>query len=161
MTVIAILAYASAIVLANLSVAVFGPLISPINAFVLIGMDLALRDWLHVRLRWWQMLLLILATGAATYLLNPAAATIAIASAISFTLAAAVDWGLFASVGGSWGRRAHTSNIGGAMVDSIVFPLLAFGAMLPHIILLQFVAKVSGGALWAWALSRTTQARQA
>jgi len=51
MLLTAISIYASAMVLANLSVAAFGPSISPINAFILIGLDLALRDWLHVRLK--------------------------------------------------------------------------------------------------------------
>ena len=64
---IAILAYAAAMIAANLSVATFGPAISPLNAFLLIGLDLSLRDWLHVRLKPLQMLALIVATGAATY----------------------------------------------------------------------------------------------
>ena len=51
----AILAYAAAMIAANLTIAAFGPWVSPINAFFLIGLDLALRDWLHVRLRVWQM----------------------------------------------------------------------------------------------------------
>jgi hypothetical protein len=38
--------------------------------------------------------------------------------------------------------------------NSLVFPTLAFGALLPHIVLLQFIAKVAGGAIWAWLLSR-------
>ena len=54
---IAIVVYAAAMTLANLSVAAFGPSVTAINAFVLIGLDLALRDWLHVRLKVWQMAL--------------------------------------------------------------------------------------------------------
>lgn len=88
----AVLIYAAAMTLANLSVAAFGPAISPVNAFVLIGLDLALRDWLHVRLRAWQMGALICAAGALTYLLNPAAGKIAVASSCAFTVAALVDW---------------------------------------------------------------------
>jgi queuosine precursor transporter len=49
MLTIAILIYAAAMTLANLSIATWGPWVSPINAFVLIGLDLALRDWLHVQ----------------------------------------------------------------------------------------------------------------
>ena len=157
MIAVALAVYAVAMTLANLSVAAFGPWISPINAFVLIGLDLALRDWLHVRLRWWQMLLLIAATGLLTLALNPAAGKIAVASAAAFTLAALTDWGVFARMSGSWQRRANGSNIAGAAVDSLVFPTLAFGALLPHIVALQFVAKVAGGAAWAWLLSRKLQ----
>jgi uncharacterized PurR-regulated membrane protein YhhQ (DUF165 family) len=128
-----------------------------VNAFVLIGLDLALRDWLHVRLKAWQMLALIVAAGALTYLLNPAAGKIAIASSAAFTAAALVDWATFARLRGSWLMRANGSNVAGAAVDSLIFPTLAFGALMPHIVALQFVAKVAGGALWAWALARTAQ----
>ena len=55
----AIISYAIAMTLANLSVAAFGPAVSPINAFFLIGFDLAMRDWLHVRLKQTHMLALI------------------------------------------------------------------------------------------------------
>lgn len=153
---IAVIAYGSAMTVANLSVAAFGPWISPINAFLLIGLDLALRDWLHVRLRAWQMGCLIAATGLLTYFLNPAAGMIAVASATAFTAAAVVDWAVFARLSGSWMRRANGSNIAGAAVDSLVFPTLAFGALMPHIIAMQFVAKVAGGAAWAYAIQKTT-----
>ena len=153
----AILIYAAAMVLANLSVAQWGPVVSPINAFVLIGLDLALRDWLHVRLRMWQMGALIACTGLATYVLNPTAGAIAVASAVAFTAAALVDWAVFIRLPGSWLRRANGSNVAGAAVDSLIFPTLAFGALMPHIVAMQFIAKVAGGAVWAWLLSRRTQ----
>lgn len=154
MLLTAISIYGSAMILANLSVAAFGPAISPINAFFLIGLDLALRDWLHVRLKAWQMLALILATGLLTYLLNPAAGKIAIASACAFTAAAVVDWATFFKLKGSWLYRANGSNIAGAAVDSLIFPTLAFGALMPHIVAMQFVAKVAGGSLWAYILNK-------
>lgn len=154
MLTIAIVAYAAAMTIANLTVAHFGPWVSPINAFLLIGLDLALRDWLHVRLRIWQMGALIAATGALTYVLNPAAGQIAVASAAAFTAAALVDWGTFVRLRGSWLVRANGSNVAGAAVDSLVFPTLAFGALMPHIVAMQFVAKIVGGALWAWAISK-------
>ena len=157
MLTIAILIYAAAMTLANLLVAAFGPAISPLNAFVLIGLDLALRDWLHVRLKAWQMLALIVAAGALTYMLNPAAGKIAIASSAAFTAAALVDWATFARLRGTWLFRANGSNVAGAAVDSMIFPTLAFGALMPHIVALQFVAKVAGGAIWAWVLARTAQ----
>lgn len=154
---ISVLIYAAAMTLANLSVAAFGPAISPLNAFVLIGLDLALRDWLHVRLKAWQMLALIVAAGALTYMLNPAAGKIAVASSAAFTAAALVDWATFARLRGTWLFRANGSNVAGAAVDSLIFPTLAFGALMPHIVALQFVAKVAGGAIWAWVLARTAQ----
>ena len=151
---LAILAYAFSMVAANLSVAAFGPWVTPLNAFLLIGLDLALRDWLHVRLRVSQMAALIAVSGALTYGLNPAAGIVAIASASAFTLAAIADWSVFSVVKGSWLKRANASNVAGAAVDSLVFPTIAFGALLPHIVAMQFVAKVAGGALWAVLLQR-------
>ena len=157
---IAIAVYAAAMVLANLSVATFGPWVSPINAFVLIGLDLALRDWLHVRLKVWQMGALIASTGALTFVLNPAAGMIAVASSIAFTAAAVVDWATFAKLRGSWLFRANGSNVAGAAVDSLVFPTIAFGALMPQIVLAQFAAKIAGGAVWAWLLSHKFSSTQ-
>ena len=155
--IFALIAYAVAMVAANLLVATFGPAISPINAFLLIGLDLTLRDWLHVRLKTWQMGGLILGTGALTYLLNPAAGMIAVASAVSFLVAALVDWAVFVKTTGSWIKRANVSNTAGAAVDSLLFPTIAFGVLMPEIIALQFIAKVSGGAVWSFVLSKFTK----
>lgn len=157
MLAVAIVIYAAAMTLANLSIAAFGPWVSPINAFILIGLDLALRDWLHVRLKIWQMGALITFTGALTYALNPAAGMIAVASSAAFTAAALVDWAVFARLKGSWLFRANGSNVAGAAVDSLLFPTIAFGALMPHIVLAQFVAKVAGGALWAAAISKAAR----
>lgn len=162
----AIAIYAAAMTVANLSIAHFGPWVSPINAFLLIGLDLALRDWLHVRLRAGQMLALIGASGALTYALNPSAQHIVIASAAAFTLAALVDWQAFSRLPGSWLRRSLSSNVAGAIVDTAVFSALAFVLLSPapkpwevvaQIAALQLAAKVAGGSLWALALSRTAQ----
>jgi uncharacterized PurR-regulated membrane protein YhhQ (DUF165 family) len=150
----AVIVYALAMTIANLSVATFGPAVSPINAFVLIGLDLALRDWLHVRLKVWQMGALIFATGLLTYVLNPAAGMIAIASAAAFTSAAVVDWSVFAKLRGSWLFRANGSNVAGAAVDSLLFPTIAFGVLMPQIVVMQFFAKVVGGLMWAWIINK-------
>jgi uncharacterized PurR-regulated membrane protein YhhQ (DUF165 family) len=159
LTIAAIAAYAAAMIAANLSVATFGPWVSPINAFILIGLDLALRDWLHVRLRMWHMGALIAGTGVLTYLLNPAAGQIAVASSVALTAAALVDWTTFAKLRGTWLVRANGSNVAGAAVDSLVFPMLAFGMLMPHIVALQFLAKVVGGAVWTYLLERINHAR--
>lgn len=154
MLILAVALYAVTIIAANLLVAHFGPSIMPLLAFVLIGLDLALRDWLHVRMRPLRMGALILGASALTYALNPAAQQIAIASAASFCVAALADWLVFVKVPGSWFRRSASSNIAGAAVDSLIFPTLAFGVLMPQVVLAQFVAKVLGGTLWTWLLSR-------
>jgi queuosine precursor transporter len=156
---IAVTAYFAAIVGANLSVAHFGPWISPLNSFLLIGLDLALRDRLHDDWRgrglWPRMGLLIGGAGLVSYLLNPAAGHIAVASVVAFCAAGVVDALLYHCLRHRpYLQRSNGSNVGGAAVDSILFPTIAFGAFLPGIVALQFAAKVGGGALWAWVLSR-------
>jgi uncharacterized PurR-regulated membrane protein YhhQ (DUF165 family) len=74
---------------------------------------------------------------------------IAVASAASFTLAALADWAVFSKVTGSWFKRANVSNVAGAAVDSVAFPTIAFGVLMPEIIALQFAAKVAGGYAWS------------
>lgn len=150
----AIAIYALAMTAANLSISHFGPWISPINAFVFIGLDLALRDLLHQKLKAWQMGGLIIGTGLLTYILNPSAEMIAIASAVSFTAASVIDWAVFAKLTGTWIKRANGSNIAGAVIDSVVFPTLAFGVLMPQIVAMQFVAKVVGGAFWAYVIAK-------
>ena len=150
----AIAIYALAMTAANLSIHFFGVWVSPINAFLLIGLDLALRDMLHTRLSKSGMLGLIVFSGLITYALNPAAGFIAVASAASFTLAAVADWSVFASIKGSWLKRSNASNTVGAAVDSIAFPTIAFGVLMPEIVIAQFIAKVAGGSLWAYTLNK-------
>ena len=81
---IAIIIYLAAIVSANLLILEFGPSVSIINAFLLIGLDLSLRDYLH---EVWKenlkrnMALLICAGSGLTILLNLEALQIALASA--------------------------------------------------------------------------------
>ncbi len=149
------LIYAVSMTLANLTVAMFGAAITPVNGFVLIGLDLSLRDWLHVRLRSWQLGTLIIVAGAITYGLDHSTKQIAIANTAAFTLAALVDWFVFSRLRrGSWLFRSNTSNVAGSAVDSLVFPTLAFGSFLPSIIVLQFLAKTVGGAFWSWIFNR-------
>ena len=152
--IFALIAYAVAMIAANLLVATFGPSVTAINAFLLIGLDLTLRDWLHFRLKTWQMGGLIIGTGLITYALNPTSGMIAVASAVSFLAASIVDWSIFVKTTGSWIKRANVSNTAGAAVDSLLFPTIAFGALMPEIVALQFIAKVSGGAVWSYVLEK-------
>lgn len=157
MLYIAIVIYAVAMTVANLTIAAFGPWVSPINAFFLIGLDLTLRDWLQTRLNQVQMLCLIVASGLITYLANPSAHMIAIASAVAFTGAAFVDWSVFTKAKGTWLAKANKSNVAGAAVDSLIFPTIAFSSLMPHIVLMQFAAKVGGGFVWSYVFSKVKE----
>lgn len=153
MLILGLIVFSVSLVTANLTVAIFGPVVAPINAFVLIGLDLSLRDWLHIHLTKTQMVALILGTSVVSYLLNPASGMVAAASFAAFALSASVDWLVFDRLRNStWGVRSNFSNVAGAAVDSVVFPTLAFGALMPEIIALQFVAKVAGGFVWSFIL---------
>jgi hypothetical protein len=156
--------YLVAIVAANLSVATFGPDAVIANAFVLIGLDLTTRDLLHEA--WhrqgliWKMGGLIAAGSAISYLLNAGAGQIALASFAAFALAAVMDTVVFGRLWRKkWLVRSNVSNVASAAVDSVVFPVLAFGAFLPWIILGQFLAKATGGFLWSLVLNWTRQTR--
>jgi uncharacterized PurR-regulated membrane protein YhhQ (DUF165 family) len=50
--------------------------------------------------------------------------------------------------------KANGSNFGSALVDSVLFPTIAFGVFMPLIFLGQFLAKVFGGLFWSVVLER-------
>lgn len=152
--------YLAAIILANLSVATFGPAVSILNAFLFIGLDLTARDKLHERWQGrglvWKMLLLIAAGSVLSWILNRNAGTIALASFIAFASAASVDTLLYHLLRGRvYLVKVNGSNVASAAVDSLIFPALAFGfPLLWGIVIGQFFAKVAGGFLWSLVLQR-------
>jgi hypothetical protein len=164
MTSVLILLYLAAIVAANLAVAAFGPAVTIVNAFVLIAFDLTARDVLHDRWQgrglWLRMALLIGTGGAISYALNADAGSIAVASFVAFSVAGVLD-GLTYQLLGDRTRllRMNGSNVVGAAADSLIFPTLAFGALLPAIVIGQFAAKVAGGFLWSLVLNAVSVRR--
>ena len=154
-----VILYLSAIVLANLTVAWFGPKIIIFNAFLFIGLDLTSRDHLHEA--WhgrglvWKMTLLIATGSIITWILNRDAGQIALASFVAFSLAAVADTVSYHLLHDRiYMVKINGSNVASALVDSIVFPTLAFGVFMPWIILGQFAAKVGGGFVWSLVLKR-------
>lgn len=149
--------YLVAIVAANLTVAMWGPSMTIVNAFLFIGLDLTARDKLHDA--WhgnglvWKMGALIATGSVLSWLLNQNAAQIAVASFVAFAAASVVDTVAYHMLRNRvWWQRVNGSNVLSAAVDSVVFPTLAFGALLPVIVLGQFAAKVLGGAVWSAVL---------
>lgn len=143
--------YIAALVAANLLVSFIGPWFSVVNSFVLIGLDLTLRDKLHDK--WdgnpFKIGALIAVAGAISYLLNPASGQIAIASVVAFCLSMVADSFVYQKLKDQpWEKRTTGSNLAGAAVDSITFPTIAFGGLMPEIVAMQFVSKVVGGFIW-------------
>ncbi|HMQ33717.1 MAG TPA: VUT family protein [Chloroflexaceae bacterium] len=152
-----VLLYLAAIIVANLLVSRYGPAVSVLNAFLFIGLDLSTLDRLHElwqgRLLWPRMLLLI-GTGGLLSLLLGGSGRIALASCLAFILAGIADTVVYRLLHRcSWLQRVNGSNIASAAVDSLCFPLIAFGwPPLGGVVLAQFVAKVAGGAVLGFVL---------
>ena len=154
-----VIIYLAAIVLANLTLLLFGPTASIFNAFILIGLDLSLRDKLHDQWHgknlWLKMLALICGGSAITVALNWDALPIAIASATAFLASGIGDALLYAKLRNyKFLIRSNGSNVAGSALDSVIFPTMAFGVFMPEIIIGQFVAKIGGGAVWSFILSK-------
>lgn len=152
-----VLAYITAIAASNILVAAFGPSFTIANAFFFIGVDFVLRDKLHDswcgQWLWPKMAAMVASAGVASYAMNPSTGQIAVASVAAFCLAAAADAAVYHAMSSRcFLARSNVSNAAGSLIDSFVFPAIAFGAFVPDIVAGQFVAKVAGGALWAAVL---------
>jgi len=151
--------YIAALVAANLLVAWLGVWFSLVNAFVLIGLDLSLRDKLHDL---WEgdklpikMGGLIATASIVSYTINPATGMIAFASLAAFSLSMVADTLVYRYLKDKeWMIRVNGSNIAGSAVDSVVFPTIAFGGLMLEIVALQFIAKVGGGYIWSRIFKR-------
>ncbi len=148
-----ILLYIGAIVPANLLVTWLGPRATIPTAFLFIGLDLTSRDhlheaWRHRRL-FLKMAALVFAGSLLSWLINRNAGPVAVASLAAFAAAGAVD-ALTYHFLHRYSRwiKVNGSNVLSAAADSVIFPTVAFGSLLPWIILGQFTAKVVGGFVW-------------
>lgn len=134
--------------------------------FAFIGFDMAVRDKLHDR---WgndrllmKMSTLILAGSAISYganwILNAASPEIvfrvASASFLAFALAGFTDFGVYHGLRRrSPMIRVNGSNLPSAVVDSLVFPLVAFGLpMMWNFFAVELAAKIIGGLFWSTLL---------
>tara|TARA_R110002153_G_scaffold39938_2_gene114667 strand:+ start:924 stop:1445 length:522 start_codon:yes stop_codon:yes gene_type:complete len=141
----------------NVIITNYGPAYSVLTAFALIGLSITSRDFLHEAwsengLRW-KLGALISSGGALSYLIQEDAGRIALASVIAFTLSETVDSVVYQALRKrGYYTKVNGSNAVSSGVDSLLFPLLAFGGFPWLIILGQFIAKTCGGAAWALVL---------
>lgn len=145
--------YLVAIISANLLAARYGPWMTVVWAFLFIGLDLTTRDRLHQAWRGNRLVIrmgVLIATGSIlSWLLNADAGRIGLASFVAFAVSQTADGIVFHKTG-----SITKSNVVGAGLDSILFPTLAFGSILPWIMVAQFAAKVIGGELWRVVIHR-------
>lgn len=158
--------FCAAIVAANLLVGWLGPKATPFIAFFLIGLDLSLRDKIHEV--WhgkgliWKMSLLVIVAGAITYLMNQGAGRIAVASVAAFMGAMVADALVYERFfHHKTFYKMNYSNIVSAAVDTFLFITIAFGELMPAIMILQYLAKTVGGAFWAFIVTRYFMAERA
>src|SRR6516165_388022 len=148
-----------AIVAANLTLTHWGPGWILPNAFFLIGLDFITRDRLADfwgTTRFAKMAVLIAAGGALSYWLNDDAAKIAVASTISFCAAELVEAVSYHVLRHQqWEDRAPKAALTAAIVDSILFPTLAFGTFVFTVSFGQFCAKLAGATFWTWIVARS------
>tara|TARA_R100000501_G_C2558371_1_gene70069 strand:+ start:39 stop:527 length:489 start_codon:yes stop_codon:yes gene_type:complete len=156
--IILVTLYLGAIIGANLAVVTWGlSAVLPV-AFLLIGLDLTSRDYLHElwqKKLWLKMAILIGVGSLLSWLLNQAAGQVAIASFVAFAMAGIVDTLIYQVLKNKafiW--RVNGSNVFSSFTDSALFLTIAFGSFMPVVILTQFSVKVLGGFVWALLLRR-------
>ena len=80
---------------------------------------------------------------------------IAIASAVAFGVSGLGDAFVYQFLRKyQYLLRVNGSNVVGSALDSLIFPTLAFGALMPEIVIGQFLAKIVGGGLWSVLLRK-------
>ena len=149
-----ILIYILAISFSNLLAAHYGAWITPITAFVFIGLELVVRDLLHHKLTKPQMILVIFTAGFISFVINHNALMIAVGSLAAVVMSCVVDYTVYEKTTGTWFKKSNISNFYSSAVDSLVFPLVAFGAFMPVIVLSQWAAKFFGGFIWSVIITR-------
>jgi len=91
-----------------------------------------------------------LAGSLITVALNINAGPIALASTLAFAVAFIGDGLVYHFLKERmFLLRSNGSNVVGSLLDSIIFPTVAFGMLMPEIVAGQFLAKVLGGAVWS------------
>ena len=136
-----------------------GPKASPFIAFLLIGLDLSLRDKLHENWHgknlWPKMLVVIAAGGLLSYIINRELANIALGSSIAFAGAMVADGLVYESLFDKKKiLKMNASNVVSAAVDTVLFIWIAFGVFMWKIMILQYLAKTLGGLAWSFVLTK-------
>lgn len=112
-----------------------GPCLVPVgfglmapSGVLMIGLALVLRDWLHELAGWrWSVAAVLVGAGLSLFFSPP---SIAIASAVAFTIAELADLAVYAPLRKrSKPGAVMASQVVGAVIDSMIFVYLAFGSL--------------------------------
>jgi hypothetical protein len=106
------------------------------------------------------MFVLIFSGSMISYLINKDAKQIAIASCASFFIAGSFDFIVYQVLKGhSRAFKMNASNIVSAIIDSLVFPWIAFKMIDPAFSLGQSSLKIFGGIFWTLVLDSLIKKR--
>lgn len=155
-------AFIAVMAVANLAIAYFGPWAIPVVSFITVGLVLVIRDYLHDTWAmrpgsfWLRMLAMIVAAGVLAYVVDASAGMIAVASVAALMGSSIVETLAFQGVfRRRWMIRSNVSNVAGAVADSLIFPIVAFGVAgvggwgpLAALVATQAATKTFGGFLW-------------
>lgn len=144
---------------ANLLINYFGKWATPFVAAIFIGLDLGCRDYLHElwngKRLWLKMTGLIGIGSILTALVNISALQIAMGSFLGFASAGLVDTLVYSRlISRKPLVKINGSNLFSSFADSSVFLTVAFGAFMPVLITIQFLAKFVGGVCWSPLVGR-------
>lgn len=154
-----IIIYLGAIVTADLLVTHFGQRALVVTGLFIIPLDLFSRDLLH---DFWKgkflgikMFLLVCTGSLLSFFINSNSKMVAIASACSFAIVGVVSFIIYqALIERNRAFKMNVTNSIGAVVDSLLFPWIAFGAIDFKISAVQSILKIIGGLFWVSLLTK-------
>lgn len=149
-----VIIYVLLAVVANILVSEFGPVMIPINSFFLIGADMVIRDKMHNKWKgknlWLKMILSIASAGVISALISPGSYMIAFASFASFFVSSIANTIVYDKLfNKEWMIKSNGSNAVGSVIDSFMFPTIAFGVIMPEIVIMQIAMKTLGSLFWS------------
>lgn len=158
--------YCLAIVAANWLVTEFGQPALPLTAFLLIPFDLVVRDLMQNRWEgrgdlWVRMAGVILLGSSLSFLTTTGSIRVASASMVAFTVTGVLDaltYGLMIR----YGRilRINVATLLAAVVDSVVFAMIAFDHVSGPLVAAQVGMKLAGGLVWSLVMFRYFKVRR-
>lgn len=149
--------YLCAFILSNFLVLKLGSVGLIFTALFLIPFDFVMRCIFHETWKGFElitkMILLVIAAGFITYLINYETKQIAFASIIGFT-GAQITAGMFyqLAIKKSYLIKVNGSDAVGILIDSALFQMVAFGLIDWKIFVSQFSLKILGGLFWYWII---------